>query len=330
MKKIVQQTLAFLTLAALPDSGLEACTRTLYTGSENTVITGRTLDWAEDMHSDLWLFPRGMKRNGAAGPKSVEWTSKYGSVIVSGYNAGTADGMNEKGLVANVLYLVESDYGKQNANKPSLTIAAWAQYALDNYATVAEAVEALQSEPFQLVAPMLPNGRGAQLHLSLSDPSGDSAIFEYLGGKQVIHHGKQYQVMTNSPSYDQQLALNSYWESIGGLTFLPGTNRAADRFARAAFFLQSVPKAADAAIISAVPKQSYSNQAVASVTSIMRSVSVPLGIAVPNLPNIASTLWRTIANQKDLVYFYDSATSPNTFWVALKSWTSKRVRQLKN
>lgn len=48
-----------------------------------------------------------------------------------------------------------------------------------------------------------------------------------------MHHGMQYQVMTNSPSYDQQLALNAYWESLGGLTFLPGINRAADRFARA-------------------------------------------------------------------------------------------------
>jgi choloylglycine hydrolase len=39
--------------------------------------------------------------------------------------------------------------------------------------------------------------------------------------------------MTNSPTYDQQLALNRYWEQIGGTTMLPGTNRAADRFVRA-------------------------------------------------------------------------------------------------
>lgn len=80
---------------------------------------------------------------------------------------------------------------------------------LDNFATVAEAVAALRKEPFQVIAPILPNGLPAQLHLSLSDATGDSAIFEYLGGKLVIHHGKQYQVMTNSPSFDQQLALNN-------------------------------------------------------------------------------------------------------------------------
>jgi penicillin V acylase-like amidase (Ntn superfamily) len=36
------------------------------------------------------------------------------------------------------------------------------------------------------------------------DPSGDSAILEYLGGKLVTHHGPEYKVMTNSPPYDQQ------------------------------------------------------------------------------------------------------------------------------
>jgi choloylglycine hydrolase len=44
---------------------------------------------------------------------------------------------------------------------------------------------------------------------------------------------------------------------------------------------------------------------------------VPLGITTPGQPNIASTLWRTIADHKNRVYYFDSATSPNTFWVSL-------------
>ena len=88
-----------------------------------------------------------------------------------------------------------------------------------------------------MLAPTLPNGAAAAFHLSLSDATGDSAVLEYDNEKLVIHHGKQYTVMTNSPTYGEQLALNSYWQGIGGLTFLPGTNRAADRFARASFLL---------------------------------------------------------------------------------------------
>lgn len=295
-----------------------ACTRTLFVGTDNTVITGRNMDWKEDMSSNLWILPAGIKQTGVAGERSMKWTSRYGSVVVSGYEAGSTDGMNEKGLVANILYLAESEYSKPDGKRPLLSISTWGQYVLDNYATVSEAVDALRKEPFQLLAPTLPDGSAATLHLSISDASGDSAIFEYIGGKLVIHHDKQYKVMTNSPSYDQQLALNEYWKGIGGLKFLPGTNRAADRFARASFLLDAVPKKEHPNYIKGVPQQAFAYQAVAEVMSVMRAVSVPLGINTPEEPNISSTIWRTVSDQKNLVYYFDSATRPNTFWVSLK------------
>lgn len=313
------QTLVCLAvgITLVASSAVHACTRILYVAPNGTVITARGMDWAEDMRSNLWVFPRGIKRNGLGGPNTPEWTSKYGSLCVSGYDVGTADGVNEKGLVANVLYLVESDYGQAD-KKPVLSISLWAQYVLDNYATVAEAVAALQDEPFRIGAPMLPNGVGAQLHLSLSDASGDSAIFEYIRGKLVIHHGKEHTVMTNSPTYEQQLALNSYWKAVGGLDFLPGTNRAADRFARAAFLLNAIPRDVDKNYIAGVPGQKFELQAAASTLSVLRSVGVPLGITMPGQPNIASTIWRTVIDQKNKVLLFDSVTSPSTFWVPLE------------
>ncbi len=316
MKSLTLIAAALFTSAAVLPSVAGACTRTLYVGSDNTVMTGRSMDWMQDMATDLWAFPRGMARDGAAGPDSPKWVSKYGSVIASAYNIASADGMNEKGLVANLLYLAEADYGKVG-DKPPMSIALWAQYVLDNYATVAEAVDGLQSQPFRIIAPKLPNGSAATLHLSISDATGDSAIFEYIDGELVVHHGKQYTVMTNSPTYDQQLALNAYWEKIGGLTFLPGTNSAADRFARASFLLGAVPLKVDPNFIKAVPDGTYANQAAAEVVSVMRAVSVPLGITTPGAPNIASTLWRTVSDQKNKVYLFDSATTPNAFWVKM-------------
>ena len=301
-----------------------ACTRTLFVGKDGIVITGRNMDWAEDMSSNLWVFPAGLTHNGSAGPRSINWTSRYGSVIVSGYDVGTADGINEKGLDGNLLYLAESQFGNPADSKaPLLSISLWLQYLLDNFATVDEAVSALESEPFEIVAPILPNGAPSSLHLSISDPTGDSAIFEYVEGKLKIHHGKQYKVMTNSPIYDKQLAGNEYWESVGGLAFLPGTNRAADRFARASFFINSVPKTVAPQYIKGVPGQSFAYQAVAEVLSIQRSVSVPLGLTTPNQPNISSTIWRTAADQKNLIYYFDSATRPNTFWVSLSKLNLK-------
>ncbi len=199
-----------------------ACTRAVYLGNNNHIITARSMDWKVDVGTNLWIFPSGVMRDSNAGPKSLKWKAKYGSVIATGYDISTTDGMNEAGLVANVLWLVESQYpDTKKSNKPQLSISAWAQYVLDNYATVSEAVNALEKEPFDLITDSVPGEqRLATLHLSISDKTGDSAIIEYIGGKQVIHHNKKYQVMTNSPTFDQQLALNTYWQQIGGTVML--------------------------------------------------------------------------------------------------------------
>ncbi len=317
LKRVLLGSTLALGLSLTAWQTIEACTRVVYIGTDGIVITGRSMDWVEDMGSNLWAFPRGIKRDGAAEPKTVTWVAKYGSLVVSGYEVGTTDGMNEAGLAANLLYLAESNYGKPDPARPAISISTWAQYALDNFATVAEAVDALSQEPFQVIAPKLPNGDPAQLHLSLSDSSGDSAIFEYIDGKLIIHHGKQYTVMTNSPRFEEQLALNRYWEEIGGNVFLPGTSRAADRFVRASFLIKAVPTRIDPNYIKGVPDESYANQAAASVISVMRAVSVPLGVPTTNEPNVASTIWRVAADQRDKVYFFDSATSPDVFWVPL-------------
>lgn len=141
-EKISALALSVMTLfgIALTSGSVFACTRILYVGEQNMVATGRNMDWKEDMKSDLWIFPRGMERNGLAGPNSLNWESRYGSVITSGYGAGSTDGMNEKGLVANLLFLVETDYGKPSGNEKVLALSLWLQYFLDNYATVSEAV----------------------------------------------------------------------------------------------------------------------------------------------------------------------------------------------
>lgn len=302
----------FLTSAvalslALQTTPAEACTRAVYLGPDNMVVTGRTMDWKEDIRSNIYLFPRGMKRSGAKMENTLHWTAKYGSVITTGYDMGTADGMNEKGLVANLLYLAESDYGTPaNDKRPVMGISVWTQYVLDNFATVDETVAELRKELFRIDAPELPNNVKSSLHLAISDDTGNSAIFEYVNGKLIIHKGREYQVMTNSPIYDKQITLNDYWQQIGGLVMLPGTNRASDRYVRASFYINAVEQSADPRI------------AVAGVFGVMRNVSVPYGISTPNEPNISSTRWRTVSDQKDRVYYFESTLSPNIFWIDLR------------
>ncbi len=283
------------------------CTRLVYLGPSGNIITGRSMDWKLDLATNLWALPRGMRRTGRVGTNSVEWTAKYGSLVASAYDVCTTDGLNEAGLSANLLWLAESKYPRYDGSRPGLTIAAWAQYVLDNFGSVAEAVDALRAEPFDLVTDGVPGqDRLATLHLSMSDAAGDSAIVEYIDGKQTLHHSREYQVMTNSPIFSQQLAINAYWEQLGGTVMLPGTNRAADRFARASFYINAVPQSDDLKL------------ALASVFSVLRNVSVPFGISTPDEPNISSTRWRTVAHHTRKLYFFESALTPNVFWVDLK------------
>src|ERR1700744_5967242 len=126
-KALLRATVLFFLVSV---SSAPACTRVVYLGDYGDVITARSMDWKVDVLTNLWIFPRGMQRSGQAGPNSLHWTSKYGSVIATGYEVSTTDGMNEKGLVANILWLVESQYPKYDARKPGLAISLWAQYIL--------------------------------------------------------------------------------------------------------------------------------------------------------------------------------------------------------
>jgi choloylglycine hydrolase len=307
MKKLMLLLLMAFVSVATTNPQADACTRVLYETGAGTFIVGRTMDWYDDTGTDLWTFPRGMIRDGGVGPDSIKWTSKHGSLVGDIYDIASADGINEAGLVVNILYLAEANYGDaKSSGKPLLSVGAWPQYILDNFGNVAEAVEALKKEPFAIVAPELPGGKAAGGHIAIADATGDSAIFEYIKGNLVIHHDRKYTVMTNSPPFDQQLAINIYWNDVGGLHFLPGTHRASDRFARVSWNLNATPKVSDP------------NLAVATVFSVIRNISVPLGITDPEKPNIASTLWRTVADIKARRYYFESAFSPTVFWVDME------------
>lgn len=292
MKKIIYPLLSLACMIlAKPES--DACTRVVYDGPDGMTATGRTMDWKEDPQTNLYIFPRGMEKKGAESAATVEWTSKYGSVVAAGYDIGICDGINEKGLVANLLFLPESVYEMDNDERRVMGLSIWTQYVLDNFANVEEAVRELSKDSFRIDAPDLPNGVKSRLHLAISDSSGNSAIIEYLDGHVSIYEGKEYQVLTNSPAYNLQLAVNDYWKQVGGLNMLPGTNKSSDRFARASFYINAVAQTSDPKI------------AIPTVFSVIRNVSVPYGISTPDSPHISSTRWRSVCDQKDLVYYFE-------------------------
>jgi choloylglycine hydrolase len=315
MKKLRTQVRALLAIVLTTGWGFTitntttACTRVVYKGPGGLTITARSMDWRSEIPANLWILPRGIERNGEVGNTSIKWSAKYGSVITTSWDLASSDGMNEKGLVGNMLWLSESKYPdfQKDGTKKGLAVSLWLQYALDNFVTVKEAVDAFGKNDFVVVTANIPGTDiYSTIHLSLSDTNGDNAILEYINGKLVIHHSKEYIAMTNSPIFDEQLAINTYWKSIPGTVMLPGTNRAADRFVRASYYIHAIPQTDNTRV------------ALASVFSVIRNCSVPYGISSEKEPNISSTRWRTVADQKNLVYYFDNVLNPNVVWVDFK------------
>jgi choloylglycine hydrolase len=309
MQTIIR-VLAMASVAASLGIPAGACTRILWNGNDYGVMVGRTMDWPESTHPILTVFPRGMARDGGKAGEEVvvaenpaRWTSTYGSLATTIYGIGTADGLNEKGLAVHLLYLNATDFGARDPSKPGLQAGLWGQYMLDNAATVAEALAAFDGIQVTMVSA---NGHDANVHLAMEDATGDSAIIEFVGGKPVIHHGREFRVMTNDPTYDQQLAL------LAGEDFskpssdmpLPGNVSPVDRFQRASYYLALLPEPAG------------ERDAAAGILSIARNVSVPFGAPYKGF-GIYNTEYRTAADLTRGRYYFELTTSPNLVWVDL-------------
>jgi penicillin V acylase-like amidase (Ntn superfamily) len=286
------------------------CTRILWNTNHLAIVVARTMDWPESTEPVITVFPRGLKHNGGLiGPIQIVkdnpeiWTSKYGSIGVTVYGLGTADGLNEKGLAGHMLYLNAAGFGPRDPKKPAVHAGLWLQYLLDNAANVEDALALLDKVQ---VVPAEARGHKASVHLAIEDASGDSAVIEYVNGKPLIHHGRQYRVMTNDPPYDQQLTL------LGKLDFsrpssdtpLPGNVNPRDRFQRASYYEAMLPEPKD------------ERAAIAGVLAIARNVSVPFGAPYKGF-GIYNTEYRTAINLSTERYFFELANAPNVIWADL-------------
>jgi len=171
------------------------------------------------------------------------WKSRYASVV---FHAGnrfkpglSANGMNEKGLVASAMLLKSTGYPPLNQELPTLNTSEWVQYVLDNYQTVQELVD--DSANYQLL-PSTYRGVTLSYHLVVNDAEGNSAVIEYLNGRLVVHSKDQlsHMAITNT-EYDSAVMLLNDYKDFGGSKMLPGSNDSNSRFVRAAHYLNRLP-----------------------------------------------------------------------------------------
>jgi choloylglycine hydrolase len=288
------------------------CTRILWNDNDLAVLVGRTMDWPESTEPVLTVLPRGLtRRGGFIGPvqavpeNPVEWVARYGSVVVAVYGLGAADGMNEQGLAAHMLFFTDTDFGVRDPAIPGIQAGLWAQYLLDNAANVREALALLDGVQFVMVEE---RGRKSTVHLGIEDASGDSAVIQYIDGKPVVHHGREFTMLTNAPSYSEQLALlrAQDFSNPSSDMPLPGNVNSIDRFQRGSYYRALLPKPAT------------KREAVAGILSVARNVSVPFGAPYKDF-GIYNTEYRTVLDLTNRRYFFELTNSPSLIWLNLDS-----------
>jgi len=266
------------------------------------------MDWTARMKSTLYVFPKGMARTGCTYENPAKWTSKYGSIVTTMWDCVSSDGMNEAGLGCHNQYLAEATFGERNVAKEGVSLPMYVQYLLDNFATVAEAIEG--TKKIQLM-PVFIEHKGirvnAPVHFALDDKTGDSAIIEVIDGKLNVYHSPEYTTMTNSPPYAQQLLLQKEYVNQGGTRPIGGSPEAEDRFSRAKFYGDLLPD-----------KPENYRMAVAGILSVMRNAATPYGINDPKRPNISATIWTTVCDLTNLRYYFQSCEDPSLVWVDFK------------
>ena len=285
----------------------DACSRVLYVGNDSLRIVGRSLDWKTPIPTNIYVYPRGMKKVGNTLEGSVEWTSKYGAVYAVSYDGGVTEGMNEKGLVVSGLFCKGTVYVNDSTmSRPPMSLAMFPAWILDVCANTPEAVAMLRKHDFNISGATFDGGTVSALHWGITDEQGRCAVLEFDHGTVKIYEGQDIPVLTNDPTFPEMNAINDYWVKKGGTHTLPGTVSSPDRFVRAYFFNNNVKKTGEADL------------GVAITRSVLFNVSVPYEYTVEGEGNVSSTQWRTFANIRDRLYYFDLATNPGMFYIDLK------------
>lgn len=314
----LRRTLGLLAGAVLLGSApAEACSRVFSSARANgqAMVVGRTMDLFMSDNAALVQRSPGMTAGGFQGVNDANtkrWQVRFGSVGVLSLGTVLSDGLNERGLNANLLYLDGSRYETRLGDRSGVSNLSMVAYVLDNFATVQEALAGLRQ--VQVVSDRLLN-RAWGLHLSLADRSGDSAVVEFIDGRMVVHRGAETAVMTNEPPLDWQLRNLKRYKPFGGSLALPGDVDPPSRFVRGSTYLSTLPKA------------SSQDDAAANLHGVMKNISVPAGAKdYSGGTAVASwdTLWTVIANMSSGSYAFQLAHNPYPVWVELDklSWNA--------
>ncbi|QAV24465.1 linear amide C-N hydrolase [Proteus hauseri] len=252
-----------------------ACTTLAITDKKNRVYHGRTMEFSADKPASIFAYyPTGhtFQQNAPDGTPGLKYTVKYPFMAITApiNLAGTKDvleGVNSEGLSFSLNMLPDSKLDDINPQDyaNSVPIAAIGEWALAQYATVAELKQALPQTIFWSQKLLLLRNLPSPFHYAFYDTTGACIVVEVSEGKLHIYDNPTY-CMTNGPLFPWHLTnLNNYTHlsninistnTLGNikikqpdsgiaLVTLPSSDTSVDRFIRAVYYTTYYHKVSD-------------------------------------------------------------------------------------
>lgn len=209
-----------------------SCTA-FFINSSTGKVFAKNFDWLS-AKGQLVQNNRGVSKKAliANGDQAKSWVSKYGSISFNQYGVEfPLGGMNEKGLVVEMLWLDEAKYLPKDS-RFCVNELQWVQYQLDVSSSVSNVIESLNSVRI--------SDAHSNVHFMIADKSGDYAIIEFVNGQQTIHHKPNYPILANNAYADEMNYLKTH-QGFGGTQKPKKTSFSKDRFVTTCSLMKNVP-----------------------------------------------------------------------------------------
>lgn len=242
------------------------CTGIRLIADNKSVVYGRTLEFAQNMYSNIIMIPRNYNFTGTTPSgkfEGLKWKSKYAIIGANAFDLiGLLDGINEKGLAGGLFYFPSyAQFQEVDSKNTSNSIAPWEllTWILSNFSSIEEIKEKLP-KVFVSNAILDKMKSTPPIHAIIHEPTGKSLVIEYINGKLVMSENI-LGVFTNSPEFNWHITnlknfinlspININNKKLGnielqplgqgsGMIGLPGDYTSPSRFIRAALFSQTV------------------------------------------------------------------------------------------
>lgn len=318
------------------------CTNFKYpTAKDGTSCIGRTMEFPNEIPWQIGVAASDLKGQCTLVPNGKTWQAKYGVIGMSGFNNPQwyADGMNNAGLSAHLLYMPDhATYYAPKGDGSDIGILDLIAFVLGTCSTVAEAkaaalsVNVVDVNPKEIPVPL-------PLHLVIHDKDSCAVVEFHPEGPRATDN--PVQVATNSPYIEWHLTNvcnylslspdNPAAITIGGTKFapfaqgqgfrgIPGDGTSPSRFIRVLTDVRFAPAPAN--------EQDAELQAIRVLHGFDISTGSIMEPALGGGLTQELTIWSTVSNLTGNRYLYNTYDDPQWFVIDLATTDFTKSRSV--